>query len=230
MLQFSPEGGIMIRLLVVDDHTSFRESLVFMLDMVDDLSVVAQAGSVDEARAAIASHPVDVALLDLDLAGERGLDIVPLLRMHHPAAVAVILTANTGARSRAMAVAAGAAGVMHKTAGLQDVVDTVRRAHTGEPLISPREAAGLRVEGAAQQVNEVEGRRALRELSAREQDVLRALATGLDNKGIADRLFISQETARSHIARIYRKLGVESRLQAVTFAVRHGFLTDDDLE
>ena len=220
----------MIRLLVVDDHTSFRESLVFMLDMVDDLQVVAQAGSIEDARKAIAAHPIDVALLDLDLAGERGLEIIPLLHVHHPVAVAVILTANTGARSRAMAVAAGAVGVMHKTASLQDVVDTVRRAHAGEPLISPREAADLRAQGAAQRADDTEGRRALQELSTREQDVLRALATGLDNQGIADRLFISQETVRSHIARIYRKLGVESRLQAVTFAVRHQFLTDDDLE
>lgn len=220
----------MIRLLVVDDHTSFRESLVFMLDMTEDLTVVAQAGSIEDARQAIASHPIDVALLDLDLAGERGLEIIPLLHVHHPVAAAVILTANTGARSRAMAVAAGAVGVMHKTASLQEVVDTVRRAHAGEPLISPREAAELRAQGAAQRADDTEGRRALKDLSAREQDVLRALATGLDNQGIADRLFISQETARSHIARIYRKLGVESRLQAVTFAVRHQFLTDDDLE
>jgi DNA-binding NarL/FixJ family response regulator len=220
----------MIRLLVVDDHTSFRESLVFMIDMVEDLQVIAQAGSVEDARQAIETHPIDVALLDLDLAGERGVEIIPLLRMHHPNAVAVILTANTGTRSRASAVAAGAVGIVHKTASIADVVDTVRRAHAGEPLISPREAAELREQGSLQQVSDAEARRALQELSPRERDVLRALATGLDNQGIADRLFVSAETVRSHIARIYRKLGVESRLQAVTFAVRHNFLSDDDLE
>jgi DNA-binding NarL/FixJ family response regulator len=220
----------MIRLLVVDDHTSFRESLVFMLDLADGLTVAGQAGSVEDARKAIEANPIDVALLDLDLAGERGLEIIPLLRMHHPNAVAVILTANTGTRSRATAVAAGAVGIMHKTASIADVVDTVRRAHAGEPLISPREATELKVQGSLQQVSDAEARRALQELSPRERDVLRALATGLDNQGIADRLFVSAETVRSHIARIYRKLGVESRLQAVTFAVRHGFLTDDDLE
>lgn len=220
----------MIRLLVVDDHTSFRESLAFMLDLVEDLSVVAQMGSVEDARRAIGTIPIDVALLDLDLAGERGLDIVPYLRLHHPSAVTLVLTANMGASNRAMAVAAGAAGVLHKTTSIREIVETVRRVAAGESLISPREVAELSVEGAIRQANDVEARRALAELSQREEDVLRALATGLDNQAIAARLFVSPETVRSHIARIYRKLGVDSRLQAVTFAVRHDFLSDDDLE
>jgi DNA-binding NarL/FixJ family response regulator len=219
-----------IKVFVVDDHTAFRESLAFMLDLIEDITVVAQAGSVPEAEAAIRAHGIDVALLDLDLAGERGLDIVPTLRSCHPDAIAIVLTANMGAGNRAMAVAAGAVGVLHKTTSIQELVDAIRRAHAGEPLISPREAAELKAEGTARQVSELQGRRALQELSQREQDVLRALATGLDNQGIADHLFVSQETVRSHIARIYRKLGVDSRLQAVTFAVRHQFLTHDDLE
>jgi DNA-binding NarL/FixJ family response regulator len=220
----------MIRVLVVDDHTAFRESMVFMLDMAEDVSVVANAGTIAEATTALQSTEVDVALLDLDLAGERGLDLMPFLRQRYPEAVAIVLTANAGAPSRAIAVAAGAVGVLHKTASIKDVLDTIRRAHAGEPLISPREAAELKAEGDILQLNEVEGRRALQELSQREQDVLRALATGLDNQGIADRLFVSQETVRSHIARIYRKLGVDSRLQAVTFAVRHHYLSLDDLD
>ena len=201
----------MIRLLVVDDHTSFRESLVFMLNLNEEISVVASAGSVEAAREAIKLHAIDVALLDLDLAGDHGLDVIPFLHMRHPRAVVVILTANTGARSRAMAVAAGAVGVMHKTTSIQELVDSIRRADAGEPLISPKEAAELRIEGAMRQTNAAEGRRALQELTAREQDVLRALASGLDNQGIADRLFVSAETVRSHIARIYRKLGIRSR-------------------
>lgn len=219
----------MIRLLVVDDHTSFRESLVFMLNLVDDLTVVAQAGTLNAAREAIKATPVDLALLDLDLAGERGLDLIHELRLHHPNAVAVVLTGNTGTKSRALAVTAGAVGVLHKSTSIQEIVTTARRAVAGEPLISPREAAELVRQGNTQQRSDAEGRKALEHLSGREQDVLRALAAGLDNRDIAQRLFINHETVRSHIASIYKKLGVDSRLQAVLFAVRHRFLHEDDL-
>ena len=219
----------MIRLLVIDDHTSFRESLVFMLNLVENLTVVAQAGNLEGAREAIKSTPIDVALLDLDLAGSRGLDLIHELRIHHPNAVAVVLTGNTGAKSRALAVAAGAVGMLHKSTSIQEIVTALRQAVAGEPLISPREAADLMQQGSMHLTNDAEGRIALEQLSHREQDVLRALAAGLDNQGIAHRLFVSPETVRTHIVRIYRKLGVDSRLQAVLFGVRHNFLTEDDL-
>lgn len=219
----------MIRLLVVDDHTSFRESLVFMLELSGELAVVAQAGSLEAAREAIQNSDIDVALLDLDLAGDRGINLIPFLRLHHPNAVAVILTGNNGERTRAMAVAAGAVGVLHKSAGVQDIVTAVSRAFAGEPLISPREASELLQQGSRYASSEDEGRKALQQLSQREKDVLRALAAGLDNQGIAERLFVSPETVRTHIVRIYRKLDVDSRLQAVLFALRHHFVTEDDL-
>lgn len=219
----------MTRLLIVDDHTAFRESLAFMLDLVEDLTVVAQAGGIEAATEAIRRDEIDVALLDLDLAGSRGIDLVGVLRVYHPNAVAIVLTGNASTRSKAQAVAAGAVGVLHKTTSLQEIVDAIRKAHVGELLISPREAAGLMREGSLYLTSDGEGQKALRTLSQREQDVLRALAAGLDNNGIAERLFVSPETVRSHIVRIYRNLGVDSRLQAVTFAVRHHFLTEDDL-
>lgn len=219
----------MIRVLVVDDHTSFRESLVFMLDLADDITIVAQAGDIERAREAIQAHPVDIALLDLDLAGARGIDLISVLRSHHPNAVAIVLTGNTGEKSRAQAIAAGAVGVLHKSGSISQILEALRRAATGEPLISPREASELMQRGHTYLSIEKDGHKALESLSQREQDVLRALANGLDNHAIAERLFVSHDTVRSHIVRIYRKLGVDSRLQAVLFAVRHRFLTEDDL-
>lgn len=219
----------MIRVLVVDDHTSFRESMVFMLDLADDITVVAQAGSIDRAREAIQAHPIDVALLDLDLAGARGIDLISVLRAYHPNAAAIVLTGNTAEKSRAQAIAAGAVGVLHKSTSISEILDAIRRVAGGEPLISPREASELMRQGNIYLSTEKEGHTALAALSQREKDVLRALAAGLDNHAIAERLFVSHDTVRSHIVRIYRKLGVDSRLQAVLFAVRHRFLTEDDL-
>ena len=219
----------MTRLLIVDDHTAFRESLVFMLDLVDDFTIAGHSGSIQSAKDVIKTTPIDIALLDLDLAGERGLDLIHELRIHHPNAVAIILTGNASDRARALAVAAGAVGVLHKSTSTQEIVAVIRKAIAGEPLISPREAAELMRQGNVFQEDADQGQQALQELSAREQEVLRALAAGLDNQGIADRLYVSTETVRSHIVRIYRKFGVDSRLQAVLFAVRHGFLTEDNL-
>jgi DNA-binding NarL/FixJ family response regulator len=219
----------MIRLLLVDDHTSFRGALAFMLDREDDITVVGEAGSLAEAQAILERGPVDVALVDLDLAGEDGTSLVKTIHASYPESATIVLTANQRPESRAMAVAAGAVGVLLKTTSIPDVLAAVRTAAAGESLISPAEIVALYRSAAAYHAKTVEGERALESLTAREADVLRALAEGLDNQAIADRLYISHETVRSHIVRILRKLGAESRLQAVLFALRYGFVQPEDL-
>lgn len=219
----------MIRLLLVDDHTSFRGALAFMLGREDDITVVGEAGNLADADAILQRHPVDVALVDLDLAGEDGVSLVKAMHAQYPQSAAIVLTANQRPEGRAMAVAAGAVGVLLKTASIPEVIAAVRAAAEGEALISASEVVSLFRSAAAHQAKTADGERALESLTAREADVLRALAEGLDNQAIADRLYISQETVRSHIVRILRKLGVESRLQAVLFALRHGFVQPDDL-
>lgn len=220
----------MIRVLIVDDHTSFRNALAFMLGRADTIEIAGEAGTLAEARHLLARGPVDVALVDLDLGGEEGTDLIAEMRRRHPEAVAVVLTGSLQPGNRALAVAAGAIGVLHKSSSVTDIVDAITRAAAGEPLISPAEAVSLMREAATRQARTAEGLRAIQQLTPREADVLRALATGLDNHAIAERLYISHETVRSHVVRILRKLGVESRLQAVLFALRHGFVTADDLE
>jgi DNA-binding NarL/FixJ family response regulator len=219
----------MIRLLLIDDHTSFRGALAFMLGREEDIEIVGEAGTLVEARAALQRGPVDVALVDLDLDGEDGTTLVKEMHARYPEAAAIVLTANQRAESRAMAIAAGAVGVLLKTTSVPKVLSAVRAAAAGEPLMKPAELVELFRSAAAHQAISTEGERALQSLTPREADVLRALAKGLDNQAIADQLFISHETVRSHIVRILRKLGVESRLQAVLVALRHGFVKTDDL-
>lgn len=219
----------MIRLLLVDDHTSFRGALAFMLGREEDIEIAGEAGNLGDAQAILGRTPVDVALVDLDLAGEDGVDLVKTMHARHPDAVAVVLTANQRPESRAMAVAAGAVGVLLKTTSIPEVVAAVRQAAAGQALISPTELVELYRAAAAHQAKSAEGERALQSLTAREGDVLRALARGLDNQAIADQLFIGHETVRSHIVRILRKLGAESRLQAVLMALRHGYINPYDM-
>ena len=219
----------MIRTLLVDDHTSFRGALAFMLAREDDIAIAGEAGNLADARAILDHAPVDVALVDLDLNGEDGIVLVQAMRARYPESVAIVLTANQRAESRAMAVAAGAVGVLLKTASIPEVIAAVRQTAAGQTLITPTEIVDLFRAAAAHTAKTAEGERALQSLTAREGDVLRALAQGLDNQAIADRLYVSHETVRSHVVRILRKLGVESRLQAVLFALRHGYIDPNDL-
>lgn len=214
-----------IRVLLVEDHASFRQALAFMLEREPDITVVGQAGTLAEARALLAG--VDVGLFDLDLPDGNGSDLIRELRAGNPAAVALALTASEGQQDLARAVAMGAAGVLHKSARIAEIIDAVRRASAGEQLLSPREIIEMLHLANQHREQNHDARVALGRLTPREREVLQALADGLNDKEIAQRLHISVETARTHMVNILGKLGVDSRLQALVFAVRHGAVTID---
>ncbi len=214
-----------IRVLLVDDHASFRQALAFMLDREPDITVVAQAGSVAEARPLLAD--VDVAVVDLDLPDGNGIDLIRELRVGAPEALALVLTAGEGRAVLALALEAGASGVLHKSVRIPEIVDAVRRVGAGEQLLSSREIIEmLRLAGQYREQNR-EAQLVLDRLTPRERDVLQALADGLNDKEIAQRLHISDTTARTHMVNILGKLQVGSRLQALVFALRHGVVTID---
>ncbi len=215
----------MIRVLLVDDHASFRQPLAFMMDREPDFTVVAHAGSLAEARRVL--QGVDVALVDLELPDGNGVDIIRELRAANPQGMVLVLSAVTDRVQHAQAVEAGAAGVVHKSARISEIIDAVRRLSQGEHLLSPGEVIEmLRLVG-EQRERGREAQSALARLTRREREVLQALADGLNDKEIAERLQISAETARTHMVNILAKLGVDSRLQALVFAIRHGAVTID---
>lgn len=210
----------MIRVLLVDDHASFRQPLAFMLEREPDITVAGQAGSVAEARPLL--RGVDVAVIDLALPDGDGAALIDELRRVNPRAVALVLTASADRRHLARAVEAGAVGVMHKAAGVAEIIAAIRRLGAGEWLLSPREIVEmLRLAGQEREQSR-EAQAALARLTPREREVLEALAEGLSDRAIAARLYISPETVRTHMASILSKLGVQSRLQALVFAIRHG--------
>ena len=144
------------------------------------------------------------------------------LRQASPEAQALVLSASLERVQIARAVEAGAAGVLHKSVGIDQVIEAVRRLRAGETLIAVEEAVELLRFAGAKRDQEHEARLAIAELTPREREVLEALAEGLDGKDIAEKLNISVPTERNHVASILAKLGVHSRLQALVFALRHG--------
>ena len=214
--------GPPLRLLLVDDHLAFRQPLAFMLQREPDLAVVGQAGSVAEARRLLAD--ADVALVDLDLPDGDGVELIRELRAANPRGQAVVLSASAGRADLARAVEAGAVGGFHKALAIDELVAGLRRLGRGEPLLAPTETIELlRLAG-----RQREGARAAREaagrLTPREIEVLQALAEGLSDAEIGQRLHIARETVRTHMVHLLGKLGLDSRLQALVFGVRQGLV------
>lgn len=212
----------MIRILIVDDHAAFREPLAFMFDREPRFNVIAHAGSISEVRNKL--KEVDVAIVDLDLAGQDGVELVNDLREKNPDAMVLILTGNNDRRDFARAVEAGAAGVMHKSASIPEIIDAVDRLNEGELLISSGELSELLNLAKHQRRQAREIQQAINRLTPRELEILQELAKGLSNKEIAQRLYIQPETLRKHTGNILTKLNVHSKLEALVFAMRHGLV------
>lgn len=213
--------------MLVDDHASFRQPLAFILEREPDLTVTAQAGSLAEAREALedASPGVDVAVVDLDLPDGSGADFIGYLRKVRPRAMALILTAFSERQRFARAIEAGAAGIMHKSTRPEDVVEAVRSLYTGEQLLSQQEVMDALRLVLREREKDREAQLMIGKLTPREREVLQALAEGFSSdKEIAGRLYVGAGTVHAHIASILSKLEVQSRLQALVFAVRHGLV------
>ena len=216
-----------VRIMVVDDHDTFRDPLAFMLEREPDLEVVARPRSLSEAREVLedAGLAVDVAIVDLNLPDGSGTALIRELASSRPRAMALVLSASTDQEHLAGAIEAGAAGVMHKSAPMSDLVEAVRRLAAGEQLLSQQEVIeALRFLVRVREIHR-EAQLAIDRLTPRKREVLRALAEGLSDKEIARRLHVGVGTVYSHVASILSKLEVSSRLQALVFAVRYGLVT-----
>ena len=213
------------RILLVEDHASFRQALAFMFEREEEFIVVGQAGSLAEARALLRklSDGVDVAVVDLALPDGDGYGLIEELSSR-PDVMTLVLSASLEPARFARAVEAGASGVLHKSAAIGDIVEAVRRLRDGEALLSPAEVIEMLRMVSRKRQEEYEARRAIERLTPREKQVLEALGEGLDSKDIAEKLNITVETERTHMVNILGKLDVHSRLQALVFAARHGLV------
>ncbi len=205
----------MIRVLLTDDHPVVRAGLRALLDTEPDVTVVGEATTPEEAVAATEETRPDVVLMDLQLrAGTSGVDATSALRrLAHPPRVLVLTNYDTDVDILG-AVEAGASGYLLKDAPPEELLAAVRAAAAGESALAPTIATRLLERLRTPVVS----------LSARELEVLEAVATGRSNREIARTLTVSEATVKSHLAHIFTKLDVTSRTAAVAAARRQGLL------
>ena len=216
-----PPGGAppaTVRVLVVDDHQMFADSLAHALESEPDLRIVGQATSLSEARRLIASAAPDVVLLDHRLPDGDGVAAIADLHGIRPTAKIVVLTATASDRVLVAAMESGAAGFIAKTQRLEDVIDGVRGAAQGESVVSAKLLTRL-----LPRLNRQGGGGAT-DLTEREREILDLLAKGLSNADIAEQLTISVHTVRNHVANLSAKLGAHSKLEVLAIAVRRGLV------
>lgn len=208
----SGKGGGRIRLILADDHPLWRETLKGLLEHGGTASVVAEAGTGDEALKAAKTVPADVVLMDIDMPERDGIDAARAIT-EMDSGPKVLMLSSMKERDEVLAsVRAGACGYVLKTAGRDEVADAVRRVHGGELVFPPELASIVLTElRAASGGAAVRGARAggMASLTPRESDVLRLIAEGASNQAIATSLHLSAKTIEAHISTIFTKLGLE---------------------
>ena len=210
-----------IGIMLVDDHAMVRQGLRSVLEREADIQVVGEAGSSAQTLAVVASCKPDVVLLDLRLSPSsenEGIDLCARLRKAHPEVAVLVLTTVIDDHLVLEAIHQGAQGYVVKEVDTSELVRAIRAVNRGESAFDSRSAAamvrGINAESVA--VN--------RQLTDREQDVLRLLARGMSNRAIGQQLFISETTAKFHVGNIMRKLQVGRRAEAVYVASKEGFI------
>jgi DNA-binding NarL/FixJ family response regulator len=220
-----PERQGPIRVLVVDDQFAFTDMLRVVLELEPDINVVGTALTGDEGlQVALDTHP-DVALVDYHMPNMTGLEVIKELRAAHETTKVIVLTGDTDEAVMAEAIAEGAVGYITKHQAIREVVEAVRRASEGEPVIPPFMIPRILSHFHRQQQQEEQARAIREKLSAREIEILEQLAGGADNKAIGETLVISPNTVRTHIQNILTKMGVHSKLEATTLALKVGVIT-----
>ena len=201
-----------IRILIVDDHPLLRDGLSALVSSQADMVVAGEAGTIEEALAAVVLCRPTVVLLDLRFPDGAGLDVLHHLRSTCPSARTLVISNCQGEADIARAMDAGAAGYLFKTSARKDVLAAIRAVAAGKIFLS-REVA----ESYVQKFSHAP-------LTAREQQVLECIAQGLRNKVIAFELNISEHTVKEHIGKIFGKLGVGDRTSLLKVAEQKGLI------
>ncbi|MHC3817135.1 response regulator transcription factor [Streptomyces sp. DT9] len=209
-----------LRVVVADDQAAVREPLAAVLGLAEDIDVVASAADGTEVLAAVAAGPVDVVLMDLRMPVMDGTEATRRLTEEHPEVAVVILTTFADDDSILAALSAGATGYLTKNAGRQDITRAIRAAAAGQSVldreVQNRLLATVRTKPPAP-AQPLPG-----DITPREREVLTLIGQGLPNRAIAEKLFISEATVKTHINNLFAKADIKDRADAVRRALGAG--------
>ena len=208
--------AVVIGVFLLDDHEVVRTGLRALLEACDDIDVVGEADTVAEALIRIPEVQPDVAILDVRLPDGTGVEVCRDVRSTSPEIACVMLTSYADDEALIASILAGAAGYVLKQVGSLDLLDTIRRAGSGESLLDP--ALTDRVLERLREGPKTDPR--LASLTPQERKILDLIAEGYTNRQIAENMFLAEKTVKNYVSNLLAKLGMERRTQAATFAAR----------
>lgn len=210
-----------ISVMIADDHVLMREGLKQLLELENDIDVIVQAGDGKEAVDRAVEYNPDVILLDINMPNMNGIDVLRRLKDLGVKSNIIMLTIHEDKEYLFETMKIGADGYVLKDSDADSLIKAIRNVNDGKTYIQPSIASML-VEGIGQ--GDTEGNKGLekiRLLTKREYEVLTLIAEGLNNKDIADRLYISEKTVKNHVSSIFKKIEVNDRIQAAIFAFKN---------
>jgi DNA-binding NarL/FixJ family response regulator len=215
-----PEGETpTISILIVDDHPVTREGLHAALDLSEDVVVVGEAASGEEAVDAVRDQQPDIVFMDVRMPGMGGIEATRAIRQASPDTRVILFTVDESRTSIAEAIQAGVSGYLLKDASADELVNAARLALEGKAVIHPQLTRAF-----IEEVQLAERRPEVAALSRREKEILQKVAYGATTKEVAHDLGISPHTVKTHLERIFEKLGANDRAQAVAIAIRSGLV------
>lgn len=214
----------MINLLLVDDHSLVRDGIKAILSDYEDINIVAEAGSADEAMELLFQHDVDIALIDVFMPGKDGIETTQIVKQQFPDVHVIILSMEVNADIVSKAINFGASSFLPKDSRKEVLIDAIRTIHKGERYVNNAISDMIFNRFFETSVN---GKKRIvindynaESISEREEEVLKLLASGCTNRETADKLFISVRTVDSHRNHIMKKLNIQNTAELVKYALR----------
>lgn len=208
-----------MRILIVDDHPVTRDGLRTALSTSTDIEIVGEASTGEQAIDLVASEKPDVVFMDVRMPGMGGIEATRVLRVNDPDTKVILFTVDETRTAISEAIQAGVSGYLLKDSSAEELINAARLAMEGKAVIHPKLTMAF-----IEEVNLVERTPTEASLSKRETEILQRVAFGATTKVVAEELGISPHTVKTHLERIFEKLGANDRAQAVAIAIRKGMV------